>query len=132
MGIIHFQETLIEKALETINDAQDLSDVVKDLKEVQIGLEQVRYSNLLREVSDSEKLRKLQQARMLDNNLRRKYPTIEIMLTLADKMPKRCHLRKRLAVSLRPLNINFRSRTTMEYCAILFSKRKLQIILRRL
>lgn len=88
MGIIHFQETLVEKAMETIKDAQDLSDVAKDLKEVQIGLDQVRYSNLLREVDDSEKLRKLQQARILDNILRRKYPTIDIMLTLADKMPK--------------------------------------------
>lgn len=89
MGKIRFHKTLADRALEAIKEAHDLSDVREDLDRVRQEMEKVSYSRIIMEPDNNEKLKSLLHARALDDELRRKYPTINQLLFIADKLPKR-------------------------------------------
>lgn len=73
----HFNKNLYIKALQIIKDADDLNDVAIDLKRI----EQLFSMELTSEVMETAKL--------LDNKLRHKYPTINIMINIANSVPVR-------------------------------------------
>lgn len=73
----HFNKNLYIKALQIIKDADDLNDVAIDLKRI----EQLFSMELTSEVMGIAKL--------LDNKLRHKYPTINIMINIANSVPVR-------------------------------------------
>lgn len=73
--MIHFDPEMVSKAIEIAKDATDLTDVVKDLqriKDIETGVFQSGDTVT---------------ARRLDMELRKKYPIIDEMLNLANRMP---------------------------------------------
>lgn len=73
--MIHFKEELVSKALQLI-DAHGLADAANDLGLIQSAIDGVKlYGNT-------------QSATILNEMLRRKYPTIKIMLDVANTMPR--------------------------------------------
>lgn len=73
----HFNKNLYVKALQIIKDADDLHDIAIDLKRI----EQLFSIELTPEVMET--------AKMLDNKLRYKYPTINTMINIANSVPVR-------------------------------------------
>lgn len=71
MGKIYFVEGLREKTLEIIHEAHDCAEVACDLR---------RIDDTLNFGTDA-------QAQQLDGELREKYPTINIMLNVANSLP---------------------------------------------
>lgn len=72
--LTHFNKNLYAKALQIIKDAGDLHDVAIDLKRI----EQLFSTKPSPEV--------MQAAQILDNKLRHKYPTINIMINIANNV----------------------------------------------
>lgn len=83
---IHFYESLVEEALKAIRENHELSEVYKDIDNVLFQMEQVRFTNLMQENDCSIRSWKLQQARDLDKAMREKYPVIDNMLDIADRL----------------------------------------------
>ena len=81
--LIHFHKDLVQKSLKAIREAQELSEVSKDIDEVLRQMEQVSAVNLTQEYDDNIKLLKLRQAMSLDKTMREKYPVIDNMLNIA-------------------------------------------------
>jgi len=73
--MIHFNQSLVKKALETIAESKDLSDVSNDLNRINIALSAEKTSE------------KLLNARKLDYELRNKYPIIDKLLSIANRLP---------------------------------------------
>lgn len=74
MGKIYFVEGLQEKTLEIIHEAHDCAEIACDLR---------RIDDTLNFGTDA-------QAQQLDGELREKYPTISIMLNVANSLPATC------------------------------------------
>lgn len=73
--MIHFDPELVSKALEAAKDAADLMDATKDLQQIKNAEAGVlQFGDVV-------------TARRLDAELREKYPVIEKMLDLANRMP---------------------------------------------
>ncbi len=73
--MIQFDKNLVEEALKTVHEAHELSDVLNDLN---------RINDALSTVTSADNLIK---AKMLDDELRSKYPTINKMLIVANRFP---------------------------------------------
>ena len=73
--MIHFDPELVRKVIEVAKDAADLRDVTKDLQQIknaEAGI--LQFGDVV-------------TARRLDAKLRKKYPVIDEMLDLANRMP---------------------------------------------
>ena len=73
--MIHFDNNLAKEAFKIVHAAHELSDVANDLN---------RINTVLSTTPTIENLFKAQQ---LDNELRKKYPTIDKMLAIANSYP---------------------------------------------
>lgn len=72
--MIHFYDSIVAKTLETIKEAYDCADILRDL----IRIEQAKANvNLYDGVT---------AAHQLDEELRRKYPCIDAMINFANTM----------------------------------------------
>lgn len=72
--MIHFYDSIVAKTLETIKDAYDCADILHDLSRIEQAKTNVNsYEGLL-------------AAYQLDQELREKYPCIDVMLNFADTM----------------------------------------------
>ena len=85
---IFFHEDFITKALKALEESHELSDISRDLQKVQWQMEQVAYSNLCLVCDNFERFRRLQQAKELNDTLRKKYPVINNMLNIANRLPR--------------------------------------------
>lgn len=85
---IYFYKNLTAAALKALEESHELSDISQDLQKVQWQMEQVAYSNLCLVCDNFERFRRLQQARELNNELRKKYPVINNMLNIANRLPR--------------------------------------------
>lgn len=73
--MIYFNPNLAEEALKVVQETQELSDILRDLNKIHSALSAtMNAENLLR-------------ARMLDNELQNKYPTIDKMIGIANRFP---------------------------------------------
>ena len=87
---IHFYKALVAESLKAIQESHELSDVSKDIDNILHHMEQVRLANLMQENDVNLRIWKLQQARDLNAAMRKKYPVIDNMLDIANKLiPKR-------------------------------------------
>ena len=85
---IYFHKNLTEKALKALEESHELSDLSRDLQKVQWQMEQVAYSNLSQIYDNFERFQRLQQAKELNNELRKKYPVINNLLNIANRLPR--------------------------------------------
>ena len=85
---IYFHKNLTEKALKALEESHELSDLSRDLQKVQWQMEQVAFSNLCLVCDNFERFRRLQQAKELNDALRKKYPVINNLLNIANRLPK--------------------------------------------
>ena len=83
---IYFYKNLIGEALKTIAESHEFFDISSDLENVRQQMELVRASNLVWENDNCKKFVKLQQARDLNEAIRKKYPVIDNMLDIADRL----------------------------------------------
>lgn len=72
--MIHFYESIVAKTLETIKDAHDCADILNDLNRIEQAKANVK-------LYDS-----VSAAIQLNQELREKYPGIDVMLNFADTM----------------------------------------------
>ena len=73
--MIHFDNNLVTEAFKTAHEAHELFDVANDLD---------RINTLL---STTPTIENLFEAQRLDNEMRKKYPTIDQMLAIANSYP---------------------------------------------
>ena len=73
--MIHFDNNLVKEAFKIAHEAHELSDVANDLNRINTVL------------STTPTIENLFEARRLDNELRKKYPTIDKMLAIANSYP---------------------------------------------
>ena len=71
--MIHFYSTIVNRALEIVKEAHDSADVLLDLNQIEQAKANLYYGGVF-------------AADQLDQKLRRKYPTIDKMLALANTM----------------------------------------------
>ena len=83
MGKIYFVKGLAEEAMKILHEAQDGAEIAYDLS---------RITEVLNSGTND-------QARQLDDELRKKYPTINIMLNIANSLPP-----IRLPINCRPVD----------------------------
>ena len=70
-----------------INESHEFRDISEDLQKVKRMKEQVEYSKLVL-LNVSERQLMLQRARILNGEMRQKYPGIDEMLRLANALPR--------------------------------------------
>ena len=73
--MIHFDNNLAKEAFKIAHEAHELSDVANDLNRINTVL------------STTPTIENLFEAQRLDNELRKKYPTIDKMLEIANSYP---------------------------------------------
>ena len=73
--MIHFDNNLAKEAFKIAHEAHELSDVANDLNRINTVL------------STTPTIENLFEAQRLDNELRKKYPTIDKMLAIANSYP---------------------------------------------
>ena len=85
---IYFYKDLTEAALKALEESHELSDISRDLEKIQWQMEQVAFSNLCLVCDNFERFRRLQQAKELNDALRKKYPVINNLLNIANRLPR--------------------------------------------
>lgn len=83
---IYFRKALVEEALKAVLESHELSEVGKDIDNILQQMEQVISSNLMQENNGNVRLWELQQARKLNDAMRKKYPIIVNMLNIAERL----------------------------------------------
>lgn len=73
--MIYFNQDLAKEALKIAHETHELSDVLNDLNRINATLSSV------------PSIENLVKAKMLDDELRSKYPTIDKMIALANSLP---------------------------------------------
>lgn len=91
--MIFFKAELNYKALKLIKESHDLLDVATDLDKIDqaqnnIDRYAMDYQKSPNEVSLANYQTSLYNANNLDEELRKKYPTIDLMLNIANDLPK--------------------------------------------
>lgn len=91
--MIFFKVELNYKALKLIKESHDLLDVATDLDKIDqaqnnIDLHAMDYYKSQNELSFANYQTSLYNANNLDKELRKKYPTIDLLLNTAEMLPK--------------------------------------------
>ncbi len=80
--MIHFYVDMIYKAEKYIHDSHELLDIKQDIDKIDFAMRNIQT------------LEGIRYANELDRELRRKYPTINLMLNIANCLPKTLENRK--------------------------------------
>ena len=83
---IFFYKNFVKEALNAIKEGRELAEVKDDLENVRQQMEQVQIFKLALERDNNIKLWKLEQARKVDRMIRNKYPVINNMLNIANRL----------------------------------------------
>ena len=86
--MIYFKDSYFNMAKELIDSSHEFLDTKKDLEKIEIKMQQIEmaYGGQMFN-PDIQKI--LNQAQDLNNSLRRKYPTINAIIKIADRLPRR-------------------------------------------
>lgn len=76
--MVYFYKALVQEALKIIEKKQELSDIFNDINRIDFAL------------SMGKNTENLIKAKMLDIELRRKYPTINAMLAISNSLSDNC------------------------------------------